>query len=191
MFFTPEGTDAALDLVVIIDAASWLKRSRFRKVKSFVKSLIGKYVIKPTSMRVGIIAASRSAQVVFDFNTQNLRTMNQRINRIRRKRGTLMLGQAITQAKTTFFAASRKDVPNVLLVIVAGDSKDDIKTPSLDLHKTGVTVITVGIKPRFEKADLMAMSSPPVSGNMIITNLKTLTQMMSMVIGKIAAGKLK
>ena len=140
-------------------------------------------------MRVGFIAARSRYQILFDFNTRTLKPMIRKINRLRWKRGALKLGGAIRAAKTKFFAASRKEATNVLLVFLAGNSRNDVRAPALAIQKMGVTVITVGIAPGFDRADLTAMTSP--GGNTVSANARILIATLATVIAKIAAGKVE
>lgn len=88
----------------------------------------------------------------------------------------IFAGSSLTGLKTSWFKNSgRKSIPQLLLVLAATSSHDDIVAPSRVLRDRGVRIESVGIGPGFDGSQLKEIATHPTQDHvMAISKLELL-----------------
>jgi len=113
----------------------------------------------------------------FDFQGFNdVPSLDTAISRIAYLGGQFLLGSSLTGLKTSWFKNSgRKSIPQLLLVLAATSSHDDIVAPSRVLRDRGVRIESVGIGPGFDGSQLKEIATHPAQDHvMAISKLELL-----------------
>ena len=112
--------------------------------------------------RIAIIAVSNGAKIIQALTSSptNLSVVKSTHTQ---PRGLCTFGRGIEIASALFNANGIKGVPQVLVVLLAGKSDDDVSKPSKDLQEAGVLVYTVGLSNMINQSSVTGMASDPVS----------------------------
>uniref|UniRef100_H2ZCL8 Uncharacterized protein n=1 Tax=Ciona savignyi TaxID=51511 RepID=H2ZCL8_CIOSA len=145
---------AEMDMVMVLDSSSSVKKHNWATLKTFGKSVINAFEMTGDTTR---LAAFRYNNLV-DTKTQIL--LNQHISdkpgfiasydKILYKGHGTLTGQALRHAKDVILASAngnRPGVKDVVLTITDGRSHDDVFAISNELRQMGVLTYVVGIKP--------------------------------------------
>ncbi|KAI7808924.1 putative collagen alpha-3VI chain [Triplophysa rosa] len=142
----------AADIVFLVDGSMNLGRDNFKEVLDFVVNLIDLFYTERDDLRIGLAHYAADVTDVFYLNTyKNKDDIISAISQTDYKGGREMkTGNAIRHVQQTHFVkerGSRKDesIPQILMVIPGGRSKDDGKSAALALKNTGVRIYAVGV----------------------------------------------
>lgn len=129
-----------------------LGRANFKEVMDFVVNLIDLFYTERDNLRIGLAHYAADVTDVFYLNTYNNKDdIISAISQTDYKGGReIRTGNAIRHVQQTHFVkekGSRKDegIPQILMVIAGGRSKDDGKSAALALKNTGVRIYAVGV----------------------------------------------
>lgn len=160
------------DLGFVIDGSrsvEVLGKGNYKKMLQFVKNVSLGFHISPEDTRVGAITYGTEPKLVIPFNKytspNGLRLAIENIS----YPGTVkMTGKALDFANQKLFdKGSRINVPKVLVVLTDGTSRDSVENSAQALHKAGVTVISVGLGPVYNNAELDNIASMPATYHVI------------------------
>ncbi|MBN3291429.1 CO6A3 protein, partial [Polypterus senegalus] len=154
-----EREGAERDVVFLVDGSDET-RNGFPAVQEFLIRLVEKLDVQPNKDRVSVVQYSNDADVQFYLSTYFTKEdVLNAIRQLRHKGGkALNMGAALHFVKDNVFipsAGSRlhAGVPQVLTVLSAGRSTDDIRGPVSSLKKLGVVLFGIGI----QKADTLEL----------------------------------
>ncbi|XP_051566550.1 collagen alpha-3(VI) chain-like [Myxocyprinus asiaticus] len=142
----------AADIVFLVDGSINLGKDNFKEVMEFILNLIDLFFTERDKLQFGLAHYAADVTDVFYLNTnKNKDDIISAISRAEYKGGReIKTGNAIRHVQQTHFVkerGSRKDegIPQILMVITGGRSKDDSKSAALALKATGVRVYAVGV----------------------------------------------
>ncbi|XP_056611528.1 collagen alpha-3(VI) chain isoform X1 [Triplophysa dalaica] len=142
----------AADIVFLVDGSMNLGRDNFKEVLDFVVNLIDLFYTERDDLRIGLAHYAADVTDVFYLNDyKNKDDIISAISQTEYKGGReIRTGNAIRHVQQTHFVkekGSRKDegIPQILMVIPGGGSKDDGKSAALALKNTGVRIYAVGV----------------------------------------------
>ncbi|XP_065696588.1 collagen alpha-3(VI) chain isoform X7 [Patagioenas fasciata] len=152
-------SESKQDILFLIDGSANLLGS-FPAVRDFVHKVISELNVGPDATRVAVAQFSDTIQVEFDFaELPSKQDMLVKVKRMKIKTGKqLNIGAALDEAIRRLFvkeAGSRieEGVPQILVLLAAGRSTDDVEQPSDALKQAGV--VTFALKAK--NADLVEL----------------------------------
>ncbi|RXN29074.1 collagen alpha-3(VI) chain-like protein [Labeo rohita] len=140
------------DIVFLVDGSMNLGRDNFKEVMEFILNLIDLFFTERDNLRIGLAHYATDVTDVFYLNTYNNKDdIIDAITRAEYKGGReIKTGNAIRYVQKTHFVkerGSRKDegIPQILMVVTGGRSRDDSKSAALALKASGVRIYAVGV----------------------------------------------
>ncbi|XP_072197514.1 collagen alpha-3(VI) chain isoform X11 [Excalfactoria chinensis] len=154
-------SESKKDILFLIDGSANLLGS-FPAVRDFIHKVISDLNVGPDATRVAVAQFSDNIQTEFDFaELPSKQDMLLKVKRMRLKTGKqLNIGVALDEAMRRLFvkeAGSRieEGIPQILVLLAAGRSTDEVEQPSRALKEAGV--VTFAIKAK--TADLSELES--------------------------------
>eukprot|EP00062_Callorhinchus_milii_P019997 gi/632975186/ref/XP_007904086.1/ PREDICTED: collagen alpha-3(VI) chain-like [Callorhinchus milii] len=148
---SPEVPINRKDIVFLIDGSASLGRVNFLQIRDFILSIVEKFEVGPDAVQVGLVQYSNNAKTEFYLNTFSTKAQVLGfIRRLRLKMGRpLNTGAALDYVFKTHFTSSAgsrkdKDIPQLLVLITAGKSKDDVKMPADTLKEASIMTLAIG-----------------------------------------------
>ncbi|XP_043548998.1 uncharacterized protein LOC122551336 isoform X1 [Chiloscyllium plagiosum] len=155
------------DIVFLIDGSDYVGNADFTFVRDFLSSIIGNLDIGRDRVRVGLVQFSNYAETEFYLNTYSSEDeILPHVKGLRLRGGTpLNTGAALDYVYRNHFirsSGSRKEegVPQLLVLITAGRSRDYIKQSVDALKRAEVTMFAVGTR-NADSAQLREIASDP------------------------------
>ncbi|EDO47556.1 predicted protein, partial [Nematostella vectensis] len=150
---------AVVDLGFIIDSSGSIEfygKGNFKKVLDFVGGIVKEFEVSKQGTHVGIIRYDHKAEILKPFGqVTDKQGVLDKISKITFTGGGTKTGQALTLAMDGLYQIdNRKEVPDVLIVLTDGASKDSVVDPANKLKNSGVTVFAVGIGKEFKEDEL-------------------------------------
>ncbi|XP_043104899.1 collagen alpha-3(VI) chain-like isoform X7 [Puntigrus tetrazona] len=140
------------DIVFLVDGSINLGRDNFKEVMEFILNLIDLFFTERDNLQIGLAHYATDVTDVFYLNTyKNKDDIINAITRAEYKGGReIKTGNAIRYVQKTHFVkerGSRKDegIPQILMVVTGGRSRDDSKSAALALKASGVRIYAVGV----------------------------------------------
>nr|XP_055072087.1 collagen alpha-3(VI) chain-like isoform X1 [Misgurnus anguillicaudatus] len=138
------------DIVFLIDGSDDTSES-FSEVQNFVQTLVQQLNVAPDKDRVSVLQYSDDTAVDFKLNAHSsLDDVLNHVKRLSHKGGKLRhTGAALQYVKDNLFTADAgsrqlEGVPQVLILMSSGRSRDDIRGPAKALRDTGVISLSIG-----------------------------------------------
>lgn len=159
----------------------------------FVKNVSLGFHISPEETRVGAITYGTEPILSIPFNKYtSAKDLALAIGNIIYPGTITMTGKALALANQKLFdKGSRINVPKVLVVLTEGTSRDDVQPSAQALHKAGVTVISVGLGPVYNKSQLDNVASMPAASHVIKAKFNELQSKVNELQDKICQAKEK
>lgn len=136
----------------LVDGSINLGRENFKEVMEFIFNLIDLFFTERDNIQIGLAHYATDVTDVFYLNTfKNKDDIINAITRAEYKGGReIKTGNAIRHVQKTHFVkerGSRKDagIPQILMVVTGGRSRDDSKSAALALKASGVRIYAVGV----------------------------------------------
>ncbi|XP_067844020.1 collagen alpha-3(VI) chain-like [Heptranchias perlo] len=152
------------DIVFLIDGSANVGNAYFPVLRDFIRRIIDTLNIGRDSVQVAVAQYSNDVRTEFYLNSHSTKAeVVSHINRLRLKGGrTLNTGAALGSVLVNLFTKStgsrREDgVPQMLLVVTAGRSEDDVRPPAEALAQGGILTIAIGIS-KAEEAELQRIA---------------------------------
>ncbi|XP_078084812.1 collagen alpha-3(VI) chain-like isoform X2 [Mustelus asterias] len=146
------------DIVFLIDGSFHVGNTNLQPIRDFVTRIIETLDIGSDRVRVGLVQYSDTAEPEFYLNTYSSKDeLLSEVNRLRLRGGTVLnTGAALSYVHKyifTKYSGSRKEegVPQFLILLTGGRSKDDIKKPSDTLLRSGVMTLVIGAENAIEQ----------------------------------------
>uniref|UniRef100_A0A673C037 Uncharacterized protein n=1 Tax=Sphaeramia orbicularis TaxID=375764 RepID=A0A673C037_9TELE len=166
-------TDAAADIMLLVDGSWSIGRTNFRRVRDFLEGLMTPFHIGPNHIQIGLTQYSGDPRTEWQLN--NFTTKEQLLEAVRNfryKGGNTFTGQALLHVMEENMKAesgARSDVPFFLVLLTDGKSQDDAISAANRLKSAGVEIIAVGVK-NADEAELRQVASEPVELNVYNVN---------------------
>uniref|UniRef100_A0A3Q3X6C0 Solute carrier family 35 member C2 n=1 Tax=Mola mola TaxID=94237 RepID=A0A3Q3X6C0_MOLML len=166
-------SEAAADIVLLVDGSWSIGRTNFRRVREFLESLMIPFHIGPNHIQIGLTQYSGDPRTEWQLN--NFTTKEQLLEAVRNfryKGGNTFTGQAllhVMEENMRSEAGARSDVPFFLVLLTDGKSQDDAITAANRVKSAGVEIIAVGVK-NADVAELRQVASEPVDLNVYNVN---------------------
>ncbi|XP_056389375.1 collagen alpha-3(VI) chain [Hyla sarda] len=163
---TTEVEDNKKDIVFLIDGSD-AAISGFSSLKRFIQRVVESLNVGQDKVRVAVVQYSDSARPVFLLNQysdkQDAITAIQSMTAMRGSQ--LNTGAAldyVTRSVFTQSAGSRREggVPQFLVLLTTGRSRDDVRRPATSLKATGVVPYAIGAGPA-DQSELQAIAFTP------------------------------
>ncbi|XP_010775008.1 collagen alpha-1(XIV) chain [Notothenia coriiceps] len=166
-------TDAAADIVLLVDGSWSIGRTNFRRVRDFLEGLMTPFNIGPDHIQIGLTQYSGDPRTEWHLN--NFTTKEQLLEAVRNfryKGGNTFTGQALLHVMEENMrpeAGARSATPFFLVLLTDGKSQDDAIAAAERLKNAGVEIIAVGVK-NADEAELRQVASEPVDLNVYNVN---------------------
>jgi len=149
----PENCDALppTDIIFIIDSSSSFNTEEWNQQIAFVQTLVKKHNVGINNDRIGIFRFNKEVDTVSEVklkDTTNLDDLLIKIGKIPHNGDGTKTGRALTYAYEHALTAefgNRPEARDIVIVITDGKAYDDVRVPSKNLRKTGVSVLCIGI----------------------------------------------
>ncbi|KAK5863096.1 hypothetical protein PBY51_000152 [Eleginops maclovinus] len=166
-------TDAAADIMLLVDGSWSIGRTNFRRVRDFLEGLMTPFNIGPDHIQIGLTQYSGDPRTEWHLN--NFTTKEQLLEAVRNfryKGGNTFTGQAllhVMEENMRAEAGARSATPFFLVLLTDGKSQDDAIAAADRLKNAGVEIIAVGVK-NADEAELRQVASEPVDLNVYNVN---------------------
>ncbi|XP_060930520.1 collagen alpha-1(XX) chain [Limanda limanda] len=166
-------SDAAADIMMLVDGSWSIGRTNFRRVRDFLEGLVTPFHIGPNNIQIGLTQYSGDPRTEWHLN--NFTTKDQLLEAVRNfryKGGNTFTGQALLHVMEDNMraeAGARLDTPFFLVLLTDGKSQDDAIAAANKLKNAGVEIIAVGVK-NADEAELRHVASEPVDLNVYNVN---------------------
>ncbi|XP_074858009.1 collagen alpha-3(VI) chain isoform X2 [Carettochelys insculpta] len=154
------------DVVFLIDGSDGA-RSGFPALKTFVQRMVESLDVSPDKVRVAVAQYSNVIQPMFLLNTYADKAgVIRAIQALSIMGGSpLNTGTALDYVKNNVFisqAGSRiaEGVPQILILLTTGKSRDDVRRPAVDLKRGGMVPLGIGIG-NVDPSELQTISYSP------------------------------
>ncbi|XP_048833731.1 collagen alpha-3(VI) chain [Brienomyrus brachyistius] len=153
------------DIIFLIDGSQNMGGTQFIAIRQFIMRFVDSMPIGRDQVQVGVAQFTTSPKAEIHLNAYGTKeALSNAVNRTRLRGGTpeVNLGAALNFVRTQMLrpdAGSRiqEGVPQLLLVLSAKKSSDDVTQPVQDLQQMGVLIMAVGSKAADEQ-ELKAIS---------------------------------
>uniref|UniRef100_A0A3Q1B0V9 Solute carrier family 35 member C2 n=1 Tax=Amphiprion ocellaris TaxID=80972 RepID=A0A3Q1B0V9_AMPOC len=166
-------SDAAADIMLLVDGSWSIGRTNFRRVRDFLEGLVMPFHIGPNHIQIGLTQYSGDPRTEWHLN--NFTTKDQLLEAVRNfryKGGNTFTGQALLHVMEENMrpeAGARSETPFFLVLLTDGKSQDDAIAAANRLKNAGVEIIAVGVK-NADEAELRQVASEPVDLNVYNVN---------------------
>ncbi|XP_072222728.1 collagen alpha-1(XX) chain [Leuresthes tenuis] len=166
-------SDAAADIMLLVDGSWSIGRTNFRRVRDFLEGLVTPFHIGPNHIQIGLTQYSgdpRTEWQLSSFTTKE--QLLEAVRNFRYKGGNTFTGQALLHVMEENMRAevgARSDTPFFLVLLTDGKSQDDAIAAANRLKNAGVEIIAVGVK-NADEAELRQVASEPVDLNVYNVN---------------------
>ncbi|XP_024116259.2 collagen alpha-3(VI) chain [Oryzias melastigma] len=149
------------DIVFLLDSTDEM-RSEFKTVVGFVERILDQLNVGENKDRVSVVQYSNEPSADFFLNTHKTKqSVTDNVQALRHKGGRpLNTGAALNYVADEIFAPlsgsrRKQGVPQILILLTGGPSRDDIRNAVVKLKEFRVNTFVVGVK----NADMLEMQS--------------------------------
>lgn len=139
-----------VDLVFLVDGSNSIDQEDFKKMKTFLASVVQDFDVSVNRVRIGVAQFSDTYQSEFPLGKfTGKQEISLQIENISQIFGYTCIGAALQQVGHYFRpdmgSRINAGTPQVLLVITDGQSQDDVAQAAEDLRNKGIDIYSVGI----------------------------------------------
>ncbi|XP_040213462.1 collagen alpha-3(VI) chain isoform X9 [Rana temporaria] len=141
------------DIVFLIDGSNDLGGPSFSAIREFIVKVVNRLEIGPDLIRVGLAQYGKDVKSEFNLNTFGAKKdVIAHLKKMKILNNTpLNTGAALSYVQNNFFttsAGSRADegIPQLLVLVTGGQSRDDYTQASLALKRAGILTFAIGSK---------------------------------------------
>jgi len=155
--------DKEMDVAIVIDSSSSVRRDNYETVKSFLIDLVDKMHVSHRMTHVGIIHYNHKSFLDWDFSedkAQNAAALKKAIKNLKYEPGGTRTDRGMNLASKEMFQlghGERLNVPHVLLVITDGKTSprsEKYKDVVKPFKNKGVSIIAIGVGMSVDNAEL-------------------------------------
>ena len=170
-------------------------QTNFKKIVNFVRAVIRAFKLGCDKTRVAAAVFSYQTFVLFNFQTYcHKQNVDQALSSAQFQGSSwpgVYIGQGLVAAQHYLFGCSdRPHVPRVLLVVAAGTSLDDVRSPAMAINYSGVKTFCVGVGNQYSEWQLQAMASQPHNEHIVRAGYEQLGNTAMQVVAKILKGQI-
>ncbi|NXW68423.1 CO6A3 protein, partial [Hirundo rustica] len=155
------------DIIFLLDGSLNVGNANFPFVRDFVATLVNYLDVGTDKMRVGLVQFSDTPKTEFSlYSYQTKSDIIQHLGQLRPKGGSVLnTGSALNFVLSNHFTEAggsriNEQVPQVLVLVVAGSSADPFLQVSNELARAGVLTFAVGVR-NADKAELEQIAFNP------------------------------
>ncbi|NXE41079.1 CO6A3 protein, partial [Ptilorrhoa leucosticta] len=155
------------DIIFLLDGSLNVGNANFPYVRDFVATLVNYLDVGSDKIRVGLVQFSDTPKTEFSlYSYQTKSDIIQRLGQLRPKGGSVLnTGSALNFVLSNHFTEAggsriNEQVPQVLVLVMAGSSADSFLQVSNELARAGVLTFAVGIR-NADKAELEQIAFNP------------------------------
>ncbi|XP_058041029.1 collagen alpha-3(VI) chain isoform X15 [Ahaetulla prasina] len=163
----PDIDSEAMDIIFLVDSSDDVRSDGLAHIRDFIYRIVQQLDIQPSRVRIAVVQFSNEVFPEFDLKAYPAKeSVLQAIRRLRHKGGSpLNVGKALDHVMKTLFirsAGSRREdgVPQHLVLLLGGRSKDDISRPSILMQNSGISTLGVGTR-QVDSAELQRITNNP------------------------------
>lgn len=156
-----------MDLGFLIDRSKTIGKENFLYILRFATEMVEKFDVSKTGTHIGVVLFDDKPKVSFNFDEiYDKKEVKDKIFDMQteyseRRANT---GNALNLARTDLYATSKRlEVVPKVLVVLSGESQDEVTDPAKRLRKDGVTIFAVGVRETFNARQLNDMATDPDS----------------------------
>lgn len=171
-----------------------MSNAGFQAAKVFIMGLYGNFPIGEDSTHVGLVVYGKDSLVVLNLigNTDKESIDKKLLYTANPNSDGNLLGKGLKTIKESVYEVSaRPRGHQVLVVLVAGKSLDDVKVPSRVLRDEGVTIFCIGIGDKVDVDQLRDIVSAPEEDHLAATSSEQLGKLLSPMVQNIRKGNLR
>lgn len=183
--------DEKLDLVFLLDGSS-ITNAGFQAAKRFIRKLYSNFPIGEDSAHVALVVFGKDSQTVFNLiEYTDKQTLDMKLRYTSNPDSSEnLLGKGLRAVRESVYDVSaRPGGHQVLVVLTAGKSQDDVKAPSRDLRDEGVTIFCIGLGDKVDVNELKDIVTAPENEHLATTSLDQLEKLLSPVVQNIRKGR--
>ena len=169
-----------------------MSNAGFQASKEFIKALYSNFPIGEDSTHVALVVYGKDPHVVFNLigNTDKESVDKKLLSTANPSSDANFMGRGLKTVKENVYEVSaRPGGHQVLVVLVAGKSLDDVKTPSRLLRDEGVEIFCVGIGDKVDVEQLRDIVSVPEEDHLAAASPGQLGNLLSPMVQNIRKGK--
>ncbi|XP_041891176.1 collagen alpha-3(VI) chain isoform X4 [Corvus kubaryi] len=155
------------DIIFLLDGSLNVGNANFPFVRDFVATLVNYLDVGSDKIRVGLVQFSDTPKTEFSlYSYQTKSDIIQRLGQLRPKGGSVLnTGSALNFVLSNHFTEAggsriNEQVPQVLVLVMAGSSADPFLQVSNELARAGVLTFAVGVR-NADKAELEQIAFNP------------------------------
>ncbi|XP_075684359.1 collagen alpha-6(VI) chain-like [Rhinoderma darwinii] len=136
------------DVMFLVDSSGSIGKDNFNKMKEFMKSLVNKTEVGPSTVQFGIVQFSDISMEVLQLNKNGTKAIIwEAIDKMGYLNKGTYTGKALEFVSQYFteIKGARPKVKKFLILITDGNSQDKVALQSQSLRDSGVNIISVGI----------------------------------------------
>lgn len=171
-----------------------MSNAGFQDAKVFIKTLYSNFPIGEDSTHVGFVVYGKDSRVVFNLikYTDKESVDKKLLYTANPSSDENLLGKGLTTVKEVIYDVSaRPGGHQVLVVLAAGKSLDDVKAPSRALRDEGVAIFCIGIGDKVDVNQLRNIASAPEEEHLATTTPDDLRKLLSPVVQNVRKGNLE
>ncbi|XP_075403320.1 collagen alpha-6(VI) chain [Tenrec ecaudatus] len=139
-----------VDLVFLMDGSNSIDPEDFKKMKSFLASVVQDFEVSHNRVRIGAAQFSHTYHPEFPLDAfTDAKEISSRIESIQQIFGFTHIGDALRHVGSYFQLSMGSRInagtPQVLLVLTDGRSQDEVAQAAEDLRRKGIDIYSVGI----------------------------------------------
>ncbi|MEE6490859.1 hypothetical protein FKM82_016035 [Ascaphus truei] len=141
------------DIVFLIDGSADMGTANFNAIREFITKIVARLEIGPDLIQVALAQYSREVKTEFYLNSfSNKKELLAQVKKAKlMSGGPLNTGAALNFVRNNMFASSvgsrvGEGVPQLLVLITGGQSKDNILQSAQELKRAGILTFTIGAK---------------------------------------------
>ena len=187
-------SDEKLDLVFLLDGSTSITNAGFQDAKLFIKKLYSNFPIGEYSTHVGLVVFGEESKTIFDLiEYTDKQTLDMKLpSLLKYDSSENFLGRGLeTVKKNVYDVSARPGGHQVLVIIAAGSSQDDVKAPSRDLRDEGVRIFCLGIGNNVDVNQLQNVVTAPEREHLATVTSDELDTLLGPVVQNIRKGKNK
>ncbi|XP_074844398.1 collagen alpha-6(VI) chain [Carettochelys insculpta] len=173
------------DVVLLVDSSDSLGEKTFSSVKAFITKTIVQ--LKATSHEYRIALAQYSDDLYEEFLLDTYQTKSAMLNHVKKnfvfKGGSVKRGNALQKVRNIYFKEppTGRDKNQILVVLAAGASEDDVKQHANNLKSDGIKIIALGM-PEVNAEELKSMTTQYAHSLQTLKELSVFSQNMTKII---------
>jgi len=183
--------DEKVDLTFLVDGSAAMSNAGFQASKVFIKALYSNFPIGKDSTHVALVVYGKDSLVVFNLieNTNTESIDKKLLYTANPSSDGNFIGRGLKTVKEKVFEVSaRPGGHQVLVVLVAGKSQDDVIAPARVLRDEGVKIFCVAIGDKVDVDQLRDVVSVPEEDHLAATSSEQLGKLLSPMVQNIRKG---